>query len=318
MFLADRYKDDNYSVCLSESMNTNYGKYIVRGKLKSNESMAKHTSWRAGGVVDEYFEPADLEDLCHFLADRDPDRPLLWVGLGSNLLVRDGGFRGTVIAYSKGLNNIQIFDDGIVMAEAGVPCAKVARLTANYGLTGAEFFVGIPGSIGGALAMNAGAFGGETWNIVAQVKTVNRTGNIKNHLPAAFSIGYRSVQFFAEEWFVSAKLKLQPDRDNNAKKLIKELLTKRTATQPTGQPSCGSVFRNPPNGFAAKLIDQCGLKGKRIGNAAISDKHANFIINLGEATASDIEALIDYTRGVVSEKFNVNIIPEVQIIGERA
>ena len=166
--------------------------------------------------------------------------------------------------------------------------------------------------------MNAGAFGGETWNIVAQVKTVNRTGNIKNHLPDAFTIGYRSVQSFAEEWFVSAKLILQQDHDNNAEKIIKELLTKRTTAQPIGQPSCGSVFRNPPNDFAAKLIDQCGLKGKRIGNAAISDKHANFIINLGDATAGDIEALIDYTRGVVSEKFNIDIIPEVHIVGERA
>ena len=317
MFLSEKNYDDNNLIYLSGSTSTKDGKYIMRGKLKFNESMAKHTSWRAGGVVDEFFEPADLEDLCHFLAGLDPDRPLLWVGLGSNLLVRDGGFRGTVIAYSRGLNHLQIFDDGIVKAEAGVPCAKVARSTANYGLTGAEFLVGIPGSIGGALAMNAGAFGSETWNIVAQVETVNRTGNLKNHLPDSFSIGYRSVQSYAEEWFVSAKLKLQPDQDNNAEKLIKELLTKRSATQPVGQPSCGSVFRNPPNEFAAKLIDKCGLKGKRIGNAAISEKHANFIINLGEATASDIEALIDHARMAVSEKFNVDIIPEVKIIGER-
>ena len=316
MFLADKYKDDNNSGCISGSMIKSNSNNIVRGSLRINESMAKHTTWRAGGVVDEYFEPADLEDLCHFLADLDPDRSLLWVGLGSNLLVRDGGFRGTVIAYTKGLNKLRVSDNGTVMAEAGVTCAKVARLTAKHGFTGAEFLVGIPGSIGGALAMNAGAFGSETWNIVTQVETVDRTGNIKNHLPDSFSIGYRSVQFQAEEWFVSAKLKLQPDHDKNTEKLIKELLAKRTASQPIGQPSCGSVFRNPPNNFAAKLIDQCGLKGTRIGNAAISDKHANFIINLGEATAGDIETLIDYTRQTVYEKFKINIIPEVRIIGE--
>ena len=318
MFLADKHEEHKNLRYLSGSMKTNDGKYKVRGTLRFNESMAKHTTWRAGGVADEYFEPADLDDLCHFLADLDPGRLLLWVGLGSNLLVRDGGFRGTVIAYSRGLDNIQVSADGIVTAQAGVPCAKVARLTASHGLTGAEFLVGIPGSMGGAMAMNAGAFGSETWNIVTGAGTVDRAGNIKNCPPDTFRIGYRSVQLPAEQWFVSATLKLQPDHDKHAEKLIKELLAKRAATQPMGQSSCGSVFQNPPNGFAAKLIDQCGLKGERIGNAAISEKHANFIINLGKATAGDIEALIEYARKVVSDKCNVNLIPEVKIVGEHA
>ena len=309
MYLAEKYDGTG-------TMNTSSDKYTVRGILKFNEPMGKHTTWRAGGAADEYFEPADLDDLCHYLADTGSDRNLLWVGLGSNLLVRDGGFRGTVIAYSKGLNRVQVLDNGAVFAEAGVPCVKVARLTAKRGLTGAEFLVGIPGSIGGALAMNAGAFGSETWNIVSRVKTIDRTGKIYDRKPEDFSIGYRSVKSSEEEWFVSANLELQQDQDNNAVNLMKNYLDKRAITQPIGLPSCGSVFRNPPDGFAAKLIEQCGLKGKRIGNAVISDKHANFIINPGEASADDIECLIEHAKKVVLEKFNIELIPEVRITGE--
>lgn len=310
MYPAEKYDETG-------TMITSSNKYTVRGILKFNEPMDKHTTWRTGGVADEYFEPADLDDLSHYLADTGRGRSLLWVGLGSNLLVRDGGFRGTVIAYSKGLNRVQVIDNGVVFAEAGVPCVKVARLSAKQGLTGAEFLVGIPGSIGGALAMNAGAFGSETWNIVNRVKTVDRTGKLHDRKPEEFSIGYRSVKSSGEEWFVSANLELQQDQDNNAVNLMKNYLDKRATTQPIGLPSCGSVFRNPPDGFAAKLIEQCGLKGKRIGNAVISDKHANFIINLGGASANDIEHLIEHTRMTVLEKFNVELTPEVRIIGEQ-
>jgi UDP-N-acetylmuramate dehydrogenase len=302
---------------LSKPMKLSGGNYTVRGTLRFNEPMARHTSWRAGGVVDEYFAPVDLEDLCYYMSNIEPWRPVLWLGLGSNLLVRDGGFRGVVIAYSGALNNIELIADGMIAVEAGVPCAKVAKHSAKSGFTGAEFLAGIPGSMGGALAMNAGAFGNETWNIVSRVKTLSRDGVIKQRRTNELVIGYRSVQLPEEEWFVSAELKLMPDPDHHADQIIKEYLGRRSATQPMGLPSCGSVFRNPPNNYAAQLIEQCDLKGKRIGDAVISDKHANFIINLGNASADDIETLIKHTQRIVSRTFNINLEPEVRIVGER-
>ena len=288
----------------------------LRGILKHDEPMAAHISWRAGGKADHYFEPADLEDLACFLQSVQPDEKLLWVGLGSNLLVRDGGFRGTVIVLSKALNKLEIEPSGLVRVEAGVPCAKVARQSVKEGFTGAEFLAGIPGTMGGALAMNAGAFGGETWNIVTRVKTLNLSGAIITRLPAEFNISYRSAQLPENEWFISAELQLQKDHEKTAGQRISEFLDKRSATQPMGLPSCGSVFRNPHGDHAARLIDACGLKGKRIGNASISDKHANFIINHGDATASDIEKLIGLAQQSVLDKFGIELIPEVKMVGE--
>jgi UDP-N-acetylmuramate dehydrogenase len=288
----------------------------IRGIFKQNEPMAAHTSWRAGGKADHYFEPADLEDLISYLQTVPADEQLLWVGLGSNLLVRDGGFRGTVIVLSRALNKLEISPSGLVNVEAGVPCAKVARQSAKEGFTGAEFLAGIPGTMGGALAMNAGAFGRETWNIVTRVKTLNRSGAINTRLPAEFNISYRSVQLPENEWFISAELQLQKDQDKTAGQRISELLDQRSATQPMGLPSCGSVFRNPPDDHAARLIDACGLKGKRIGNASISEKHANFIINHGKAAAGDIEKLIGLAQQCVLDKFGIELIPEVKVVGE--
>jgi len=288
----------------------------LRGVLKYNEPMADHTSWRAGGSADHYFEPADLEDLITYLKSVPADKQLLWVGLGSNLLVRDGGFRGSVIALNRAFNNLEINTSGQIKVDAGVPCAKVARFSAREGYTGAEFLAGIPGTMGGALAMNAGAFGGETWNIVTRVRTLSRSGMTNIRLPADFNIGYRSVQIPGDEWFISAELQLQKDHEKIVGQRIRDLLEKRSATQPTGLPSCGSVFRNPTGDYAARLIDACGLKGKRIGNASISEKHANFIINHGNATASDIERLISFAQQSVQEQFGVELIPEVRIVGE--
>lgn len=288
----------------------------MRGVLKYNEPMANHTSWRAGGKADHYFEPADLEDLIGYLKSVPADEQLLWVGLGSNLLVRDGGFRGSVIALNRAFNNLEINTSGQIKVDAGVPCAKVARFSAREGYTGAEFLAGIPGTMGGALAMNAGAFGGETWNIVTSVKILSRSGNISTQLPADFNIGYRSVQIPGDKWFISAELQLQKDHEKIVGQRIRDLLEKRSATQPTGLPSCGSVFRNPTGDYAARLIDACGLKGKRIGNASISEKHANFIINHGNATASDIERLISFAQQSVQEQFGVELMPEVRIVGE--
>ena len=287
----------------------------VRGILKQNEPMSLHTSWHAGCKARHYFEPADLDDLSCYLAAIPVAEPVLWVGLGSNLLVRDGGFPGTVIAVNRMLNKLEIAPSGLVRVDAGVPCAKVAKMTVRAGLSGAEFLAGIPGAMGGALAMNAGAHGGETWDIVTGVMTLNRSGAMTARVRSDFRIGYRSVGMPADEWFISAELQLQHDPERQGEQRIRELLERRATTQPVGQPSCGSVFRNPPGDYAGRLIEACGLKGARRGDACVSEKHANFIINLGDATAKDIEQLIQQMQETVQRKFAVTLVPEVRIVG---
>jgi UDP-N-acetylmuramate dehydrogenase len=289
-----------------------------RGELRYDEPMAAHGSWRAGGRARCYYRPADLDDLCRFLGDLDPQEPLLWLGLGSNLLVRDAGFAGTVIATLGALTQLEWLDDRTLRAGSGVTCSKVARLTAQAGLVGAEFLAGIPGTLGGALAMNAGAFGGETWRHVAAVETVSRQGRVQIRLPSEYRVDYRSVRGSAEEWFVAARLRLEHGDTVAAQARIRELLTRRGETQPTREPSCGSTFRNPPGDFAARLIETTGLKGTAVGGARVSRKHANFIINTGTATAADIEALIGLIQERVERMHGVRLTTEVHIVGERA
>ncbi|MCG6971186.1 MAG: UDP-N-acetylmuramate dehydrogenase [Gammaproteobacteria bacterium] len=288
----------------------------VRGKMTFHEPMSKHTSWRVGGLADCYYQPADIEDLATLLSQLPDNEPLTWIGLGSNLLVRDGGIRGTVIATSGVLNGLQRLQGNKVRAEAGVSCAKVARFCAREGLTGAEFLAGIPGTMGGALAMNAGAFGGETWEIVSAVETLQRNGQRYERLPEEYQVGYRSVRGPEGEWFVAAELELKPGDTTAAQARIKELLTKRSNTQPIQIPNAGSVFRNPPGDHAARLIEAAGLKGLCTGGACVSDKHANFIVNTGTAKAADIEALINQVAHEVELKHGVRLEREVRIVGE--
>ncbi|HLF98315.1 MAG TPA: UDP-N-acetylmuramate dehydrogenase, partial [Methylococcaceae bacterium] len=244
--------------------------------------------------------------------------PLLWLGLGSNLLVRDGGVRGTVI-YTRGLNALRRNSEDLceIYAEAGVPCAHVARFSAEHGLSGAEFFAGIPGTLGGALAMNAGAFGGETWAIASGVETVDRRGLVRRRGRSEFEIGYRHVRGAPGEWFLAAHLRLAAADGADSRAAIRELLARRNASQPVSQPSCGSVFRNPPGDFAARLIESCGLKGYKIGGAEVSEKHANFIVNTGGATAADIETLIGHVQAEVAKRHGVHLETEVRVVGER-
>jgi UDP-N-acetylmuramate dehydrogenase len=290
----------------------------LRGEMHIREPMSSHNSWRAGGTARRFYIPADLDDLCDFLQEMDPREPLLWLGLGSNLLVRDGGFSGTVISTRGALTEIDWLDHTTLRVGAGVTCAKVARVTAKQGLTGAEFLAGIPGTMGGALAMNAGAFGGETWNHVVAVETIDRDGQIHTRTPEEFRIAYRTVVGVADEWFVAASLSLVPGDTEQAQKDIRELLSRRSASQPTDQFSCGSVFRNPPGDHAARLIEAAGLKGKRLGGAQVSEKHANFIINTGDATAADIETLLNQVQGRVEQLYGVRLETEVRIVGEHA
>jgi UDP-N-acetylmuramate dehydrogenase len=287
-----------------------------RGEMRYKEPMGRHNSWRTGGPARRFYQPADLDDLCVFLGGLDPQEPLLWLGLGSNLLVRDGGFPGTVISTLNVLSGMDWLQDTVLRAGAGATCSKVARTAAKAGMVGAEFLAGIPGTMGGALAMNAGAFGGETWNLVRAVQTVDRHGRLRRRTPGDFRIAYRSVQGPADEWFVSAELQLQPGNAEASLTGIRELLARRSATQPTRQPSCGSVFRNPTGDHAARLIESAGLKGRRIGGACVSEKHANFIINTGTATANDLESLIVLVQDTVERQHGIRLQTEVRIVGE--
>ena len=289
-----------------------------RGELKVDEPMGGHVSWRTGGCARRFYKPADVDDLCEFLAGLDKDEPLLWLGLGSNLLVRDGGFPGTVIFIFGALTEMHWIDEQTVQVGAGMSCAKVARITTQKGLTGAEFLAGIPGTMGGALAMNAGAFDGETWEQVVAVETIDRAGAVHARLPSEYRIAYRSVEGINKnEWFLSATLALTKGDAVAAQRRIRGLLARRSETQPTQQNSCGSVFRNPPGDFAARLIEVTGLKGLSRGGAQVSEKHANFIINTGTATATDIEILINEVQGRVEQAHGIRLEKEVHIVGEQ-
>ena len=292
----------------------------LQGPLRHDEPMARHVSWRAGGRAARFFVPADLGDLQLFMRALAPGEPLLFTGLGSNLLVRDGGFRGTVIA----LHTAKLHPDlveGRVQALAGVAAPKVARFAARHGLAGAEFLAGIPGTVGGALAMNAGCYGGATWDIVDSVQTIDRQGVLHVRLPGEFEIGYRHCQprTDREEWFVGAAFRLAAGDGEASRARIKAFLEKRIATQPLNLPNAGSVFRNPPGDHAARLIEACGLKGLARGGARVSEKHANFIVNPdGMASAGDIEALILEVQRRVRDMQGVQLVPEVRIVGEAA
>lgn len=298
----------------------------LRGDLRFDEPMSKHTSWRAGGVAQRVYRAADLDDLRHFLRSLPADEPLIAAGLGSNLLVRDGGVRGTVLLMHGALSRLSLEEDGSVYAQSGVPGAKLARFAALHGCRGAEFFAGIPGTVGGMLAMNAGCYGGETWQHVTRVQVVTRSGELLERTPAEYEIGYRYVKRLGDsglrtqdlELFVAAWLKFEQGDGETARRQIRELLSRRIASQPLNLPNAGSVFRNPPGDFAARLIEQCGLKGRRIGGAQVSEKHANFIVNTGGATAADIEKLIETVRATVTNQTGVDLHTEVKIIGEYA
>jgi UDP-N-acetylmuramate dehydrogenase len=296
-------------------MNVVSSKLSLRGKLMLDEPMARHTSWRLGGPADSYYVPADLADLQQFLAQLDPDIELLWVGLGSNLLVRDGGFRGQVIAPLNALKQIELQIDGELYVECGSSCARLAKFCQKKGLAGADFFAGIPGTVGGALAMNAGAFGGETWTAVRQLIMIDRQGQLHQREVDEFEVGYRHVELPKSEWFAAALFRFAPRVDGDESN-IRQLLRQRNATQPIGEPSCGSVFKNPPGQHAAQLIEAAGLKGHRLGSARVSDKHANFIISDAATRAADVEALIDHVRDQVAAQFEVRLESEVRIVGE--
>ena len=289
----------------------------VHGEMLFNEPMSKHTSWRVGGPADTFFRPQSIADLSRFLAELDSGTPIFWHGVGSNLLVRDGGIRGVVISATKMLRQIERVDRYRVRAGAGLPCTQLARQCLRWQLGPSEFFAGIPGTVGGALAMNAGAHGGETWERVVSVTTIGRSGEVHERAPDDYTVAYRSVTGPADEWFLGAEFEFEP-HEMPSLETLNAMLERRKATQPLGLPSCGSVFRNPDGDHSARLIEAAGLKGFRIGGAEVSEKHANFIINRDAASAADIEALIEHVRQTVLDEHGVRLLHEVRIVGDAA
>jgi len=284
-------------------------------RVRRDEPLSRHTSWHVGGPAEIFFNPRDVADLAAFLRTAPPDVPIHWIGLGSNLLVRDGGLRGIVISTHGALDELDRLSETSVRCGAGVACARIARQCIRWGLGPAEFFAGIPGTLGGALAMNAGAFGGETWAHVLSVDTIDRAGRTRTRARDEYRVGYRAVSGPApEEWFIAAELNFERRPGAHAGE-VRTLLARRKASQPIGEWSCGSVFTNPPGDHAARLIEATGLKGFRIGDASVSKKHANFIINHGSASAADLERLIAHVRAEVARVHGVTLAPEVRIVG---
>lgn len=289
-----------------------------REGIRFDEPLSRHTSWHVGGPADAYYTPGSAEELAQFLADLPLDVPVYWLGLGSNCLVRDGGIRGVVISLHLGLGRLERLTDTTVHADAGVPCARLAKQCTRWLLGPAEFFAGIPGTVGGALAMNAGAWGGETWPHVLEVDVVNRAGTRTTRQASEYRFGYRHIEApIADEWFIAARFAFTNDPAVSQDR-IKEMLEERKAKQPIGTWNCGSTFTNPPGDHAARLIESAGLKGRRIGGAVVSAKHANFLINEGDASAADIENLIELVRAEVERVHGVQLATEVRIVGEAA
>jgi UDP-N-acetylmuramate dehydrogenase len=287
-------------------------------RVRRDEPMSKHTSLHVGGPADLWFEPRDRHELAVFLRALPPDMAITWVGLGSNLLVRDGGIRGAVVSIHGALGRLDRVSQNIVYCEAGVPGARLAKQCVKWGMGEAGFFAGIPGTLGGALAMNAGAYGGETWPHVQQVEMIGRDGVVSTHQAAEFKASYRHVELpQPDRWFISARLHFER-QSTAAEAAMRLMLQKRKDSQPIGSWNCGSVFTNPAGDHAARLIESAGLKGMRLGGAVVSEKHANFIINEGAASAADVEALIRHLQATVEQQHGIRLQTEVRIVGEAA
>ena len=285
--------------------------------IYSDVSMKKYNSWRVGGLAEYYVEISSEAALQKIFSINKLQKPITVIGVGSNLLIRDGGIKGTVINLSRGLKNI-FLDHHLIFAECGISCSSLARFSAKNNKKNCAFLAGIPGSVGGALAMNAGCYGGEIWQFVSKVKIMNHEGDVHIKDQQSFEIGYRSVKKKEDEIFIGAWFNFpsKENNDENEEKKIDDLLKLRRSNQPLNWPTAGSTFRNPEQNFAAKLIEEVGLKGFQIGDARISNKHANFIENVGDATAKDIEQLIYHAQDKVEELKKIRLQLEVKIIGE--
>jgi UDP-N-acetylmuramate dehydrogenase len=295
------------------TINEKHDFYSVAG-LERNVDLSKHSSWRCGGAADYFFQPKNKNKLCEFIKAYSQDYSILWLGLGSNILFRDAGVDSVVVLTAGSLSSISWERSDLLYAQSGTTCAKIAREAARKNFGDLAFLSGIPGTLGGALKMNAGAIGSEIWSFVHKVEVVNADGEVRYLRASEYSPHYRGVAG-PELQFLGAWLRLSQKIPHAIEK-IKEVLAERRASQPTGEFTCGSVFKNPVGHYAGALIEKCDLKGFRLGGVAVSEKHANFFINNGGASSREIESLIELVKSRVRGKFGVKLEEEVQILGK--
>ena len=292
----------------------------MRGRLLEGEALAPYTWFRVGGPADRLFLPADTEDLAAFLRETDPAEPLTIIGVGSNLLVRDGGIRGTVIRLGPGFGRVST--DGVrVRAGAGALDASVAKRAAAAGIAGLEFYRGIPGTIGGALRMNAGAYGAETKDVLVEATAVTRGGEVLRLANRDFAFRYRGNGLDDDLIFTEALFEGTEDEPAAVQARMGAIMARREATQPVRERTGGSTFKNPKDQTdrsSWQLVDAVGARGRRVGGAQMSELHANFMINTGEATAADLEALGEGIRADVEAQEGVRLDWEIKRIGEAA
>lgn len=281
------------------------------------EIMSKHTTFRVGGPADFYLVPESEEEVAeaiHFAKEKG--LPYYPIGRGSNLLVGDKGYHGVIIEIGSGMEKLQIHEDGLVEAQAGITLAKMASELASHGLTGFEFASGIPGTLGGAVAMNAGAYGGEIKDVIVSATVLTEDGDILVLGKEKLALGYRTSIIQEKPYMVlSAVFSFPQGQPDEIRAKMKELNEKRREKQPLEYPSAGSTFKRPPGHFAGKLIEDAGLRGYRVGDAQVSEKHCGFVINRGHATAAEIKKLIDDVQKRVKEQSGVGLEPEVRMIG---
>lgn len=289
--------------------------YLPKIALRFDEPLSKHTSFRIGGPAEVMAFPQNADELAEILkVSKELDIRTSILGAGTNVLAPDEGVAGLVICLKDSLNGIQELGGGRILVMAGVTMSRAAVFAANHGLAGMEFAHGIPGTIGGGVYMNAGAYGGEISQICESVTVVNREGQQQTLSRDEMCFRYRhSVLEESGAIVVSAVFRLEQDTPEAVKARMKELLAKRSASQPLDLPSAGSAFKRPVGGYAAALIDQAGLKGFQVGGAAISKKHAGFAVNLGGATANDVKSLLEQVSDQVFEATGIKLEPEIRI-----
>jgi len=288
----------------------------VRGKLEFDAALAPYTWFRVGGPAELLFVPEDAEDLADFLRGLDPSVPVTPIGVGSNLLIRDGGVEGVVIRLGRGFSKVEARGDSRIFAGAGVPDAILAREAAKAGIAGLEFYRGVPGSVGGACVMNAGCYGAETTQVLVEAYAVTRAGEAITLSHEAMGFSYRKSAAAAQGViFTGALFQGTPDEPAAIEARMAEITARREAAQPIREKTGGSTFKNPPGDSSWRLVDAAGWRAKPFGAAQFSDKHANFLINMGHATAADLEGLGEAVRADVKAKFGVELEWEIKRIG---
>ena len=289
---------------------------VGENSILENENMANHTTFKCGGNASLYIAPNSTDELVKVLEVlRNENYPYMVIGNGSNLLVKDSGYDGAIVEVDKKISEIDVRGEEIIV-EAGAKLSKVATIAMENDLAGFEFAHGIPGNMGGAVVMNAGAYGGEMKDVLKWVKVVDQNGEIKTLENEELELGYRTSRVMKEKMIVlEACIKLDLGVMGDIAEVMALLMSKRKASQPLEYPSAGSTFKRPEGYFAGKLVQDAGMKGYRVGDAMVSDKHSGFVINCGNATATDVIQVIKDVQAKVKEDFGVDLEPEVRIIG---